>query len=187
MTTSPQFPPIPAAYQSPPHTPTLRDQLSTPRSQIVLGTCVCAAGGIAFFNLDPSQYAIYPQCYLYKTTGILCAGCGATRAVYALIHLRILEAMHDNVLLVCGLPLVAWSFSKAIARAWLTNSWSSQPIFRSREEIRSTSIGTGMIFALCLIYMVLRNIPLEAFEPLRPLGPLQPASYAAFLRFLTLI
>jgi hypothetical protein len=124
--------------------------------------------GLTVAQFDPNQYSFYPQCYLYKTTGILCAGCGATRAVYALLHGRFLEAMHDNVLLVCALPLIGWSLGKYLAQTWLANRWpNSPPVVRDRT-------GVVIIFGLFIAFSVVRNIPLEALDVIRPPGTFHP-------------
>lgn len=62
------------------------------------------AGGMAvvyFFN--PSAYHFYPVCQFHRLTGLNCPGCGATRALYALLHGDISIALRDNVLLVAGM------------------------------------------------------------------------------------
>ena len=64
--------------------------LST-RAQIVLATCACGGATAFLYAVDPSRHAVYPQCLLYNTTGIYCAGCGATRAIHALLHGRVLD------------------------------------------------------------------------------------------------
>src|ERR1700748_2436065 len=76
------------------------------RRQIAIGACACAGASLFLFAVDPSQHAVYPQCLLYNLTGIYCAGCGATRALYALLHGRVIEALHDHALFVAGLPLL---------------------------------------------------------------------------------
>src|ERR1700733_9675719 len=78
------------------------------RAPIVAMTCVCAGASAFLFAVDPSRHAVYPQCLLYNATGLYCAGCGATRALYALLHGRLLDALHDNVLFVAVLPVVLY-------------------------------------------------------------------------------
>ena len=124
----------------------------SPRAQIVLGTCACAAASLFVYAVDPSRTAVYPQCLLYNATGLYCAGCGATRALYALLHGRPLDALHDNVLFVAALP------------AWRANAWPRLYV-QPRRVLWS---GAG-IFALLVAFMVLRNLPGPAFDWLRPL------------------
>src|ERR1700722_17860564 len=78
------------------------------RAQIALAACACGGATAFLFAVDPNRHAVYPQCLLYNTTGIYCAGCGATRAMYALLHGRVLDALHDNVLFIAALPLLLY-------------------------------------------------------------------------------
>ncbi len=78
------------------------------RAQIALTACACGGATAFLFAVDPSRHAVYPQCLLYNATGIYCAGCGATRALYALLHGRLLVALHDNALFIAALPLILY-------------------------------------------------------------------------------
>jgi hypothetical protein len=69
---------------------------------------VAGAGILAvvyFFN--PSAHGFYPVCQFHQWTGLNCPGCGATRALYALLHGNFSTALHDNALLVLGLAATA--------------------------------------------------------------------------------
>jgi len=136
----------------------------SPRTQIVLGTCACAAASLFLYSVDPSRNAVYPQCLLYNATGLYCAGCGATRALYALLHGRLLVALHDNVLFVAALPLVLCVLAAHLLAAWRANAWP-----RVHVQPRRVLGGGVGIFALVVAFMVLRNLPGPAFDWLRPL------------------
>src|SRR3984957_16405231 len=96
---------------------------ANPRAQIVLGACACAGASLFVYSVDPSRHAVYPQCLLYNATGIYCAGCGATRAVYALLHGRVLDALHDNALFVAALPMLLYVVGTYLLSAWRENAW----------------------------------------------------------------
>lgn len=66
---------------------------------------------LAFF-LDPSESLFSPKCFFYYTAAVQCPGCGAQRAIHALLHLRFAEAFHYNALLVVLSPYL-------IVGAWL--------------------------------------------------------------------
>ena len=69
----------------------------------------------ALLLLPPAKFAIYPLCPIHKYLGLLCPGCGATRALAALLHGHLAEALHLNALFVLLLP-----FALAVAvRAYL--------------------------------------------------------------------
>jgi hypothetical protein len=135
------------------------------RAQIALAACTCGAASAFVFAVDPNHHAIYPQCFLYNATGIYCAGCGATRALYALLHGRVLDALHDNALFVASLPLLAYVIGSYVLRAWRVNSWPTVSI-DGRKALR---VG-GSIFAVMIVFMILRNLPGSLFDYLKPLA-----------------
>ena len=70
---------------------------------IWVGMAFCAA---VLFWFNPSEHAFYPFCIFYRTTGLLCPGCGSLRALHQLLHGHFLSAFHLNALLVLSLPVV---------------------------------------------------------------------------------
>ncbi len=135
------------------------------RAQIVAVGCACAGASAFLYAVNPTQHAIYPQCILYRTTGIYCAGCGATRALYALLHGRVLDALHDNALFIGALPFLAGLAGWYLLEAWQKKvwpDWSVQPRLLMRSGI--------WIFLTMLLFMVMRNFPGWPFELLKPLA-----------------
>ncbi len=62
---------------------------------------------------------LYPLCPFHAITGLLCPGCGATRALVALAHGHIHEAITQNALIVLLLPaLVVFAWEGARREAW---------------------------------------------------------------------
>jgi drug/metabolite transporter (DMT)-like permease len=82
-----------------------------------------------------------------------------------LLHGRLVEALHDNVLFVTLLPVALAMLATLTARAWREDRWPAvhipQRIFVSR--------GLGL-FAVALLFMALRNLPGAPFDLLRPLS-----------------
>jgi hypothetical protein len=69
----------------------------------------CATLLAVLFFFDPSETAIFPPCLIRLYTGWSCPGCGATRALHALLHLRLEEAWRYNKLWTAAAPvLAAW-------------------------------------------------------------------------------
>jgi len=133
------------------------------RAQIALAACACGGATAFLFAVDPSHHGVYPQCFLYNATGIYCAGCGATRAMYALLHGRVLEALHDNALFIAALPLILYIAGSYALAAWQANAWPQVDVDTAKLTRRSITI------VLILIgFMVLRNLPGVPFEWLRP-------------------
>ena len=135
----------------------------TTRAQIALAACACGGATAFLFAVDPSRHAVYPQCLLYNATGIYCAGCGATRAMYALLHGRVLEALHDNALFIAALPLILYIAGAYALAAWQANAWPQVPVDTGKLTRRSIAI-----VLLLLGFMLLRNLPGAPFEWLRP-------------------
>jgi hypothetical protein len=57
-------------------------------------------------RFPPSRYNYYPRCPIYTLFHIQCPGCGATRALAALLHGHISEALHLNALFTIAFPFL---------------------------------------------------------------------------------
>jgi hypothetical protein len=67
---------------------------------------IALLGGLAaavLWRFPPEVYDFYPMCPVYEYLHLRCPGCGATRAVAALLHGRLAEAMRWNALTVAML------------------------------------------------------------------------------------
>jgi hypothetical protein len=117
------------------------------------------------YAVDPNHHAVYPQCLLYNATGIYCAGCGATRAIYALLHGRVIEALHDNALFIAMLPFLLYVAGSHALAAWRTNAWPAINVDVPKLMRR------GIVFFLVMmVFMILRNLPGAPFDWLKPLS-----------------
>jgi len=135
------------------------------RAQILLAACGCAGLSTFLYAVDPTQHAFYPQCWLYNTTGIYCAGCGVTRAAYALLHGRLLDALHDNALFVTTLPLILFVAGSYTLAAWRSRSWPAM-----NADPRSVTKWGVAAMLLMIAFMAIRNLPGWPFSYLRPLS-----------------
>lgn len=72
---------------------------------VLIGSLLAAAGAAVLYTFDPAAYSFYPPCVFRALTGLLCAGCGATRAAHQLLHGNVAEAMRLNAMFVVGAPL----------------------------------------------------------------------------------
>lgn len=66
--------------------------------------------GVLYFNNPNLPDSRMPDCLFYKATSLYCPGCGTTRAIYALLHLKIGDAVRNNLFLFFFVPLVLLSF-----------------------------------------------------------------------------
>jgi hypothetical protein len=162
---SPRVIPVCTAADELPPVPRAQSGLLGPRGQIVLGSCACAAASLFVYAVDPTKTTVYPQCLLYNLTGIYCAGCGATRALYALLHGRVLIALHDNALFVAALPVLLYVLGTQVLRAWRDNAWP-----RLDVQPRGIAWNVAAIITLMIAFMILRNLPGEPFAWLRPVS-----------------
>jgi hypothetical protein len=80
---------------------------------------------------DPSTTPFYPRCAFHALTGWQCPGCGATRALYQLLHGHIREAVRFNAilfllgpfLLIAGGSEVRTYINDAPRPRWLERPW----------------------------------------------------------------
>lgn len=136
----------------------------TARAQIIAGACACGAFSAFLFAVDPSRHAVYPRCLFHEATGLYCAGCGATRALHALLHGRVLEALHDNALFVAVLPLVLFLVGRFALDAWRADAWPAVHV-----EGRTVARTGAAVFLVTIAFAIARNLPGTVFDWLRPL------------------
>jgi hypothetical protein len=80
--------------------------MNTPRVRANLLASAIVAVGALLYRFPPERYSFYPRCPISRWTHWRCPGCGATRAIAALLHGRVAEALHDNPLFVILAPLL---------------------------------------------------------------------------------
>jgi hypothetical protein len=110
--------------------------------------CASLGGAAILYNFPPEQYHFYPQCPVFRYLHLYCPGCGATRALAALLHLRIAEALHYNALVVVLVPVLLAYFA--------VGYWKSR-----RDEVftwpRVPALGLTALLVACAAFGVLRN------------------------------
>lgn len=126
----------------------------------VLGPAVVAAGTAAVLAYDPfADHAL--GCPFNQATGLLCPGCGATRAYWLLVHGDVAGALrHNALLLVAG----TWLVLNWFATAWPARVAGWPAWLRSSTEIPPRALHA--VAVLLVAFTVLRNVPTFAW-----LGP----------------
>ena len=115
------------------------------------------AGALMLFFLDPAQTPVYPVCLFHRLTGLDCPGCGTLRALHALLHGHWVVALHDNLLMVISLPLLAWlGFRFAWNRIQGRSTRTPRPLW------------LWLYLVAWLVFGVLRNLPFQPFASFAP-------------------
>jgi hypothetical protein len=94
-----------------------------------LVVCVGLAAAVLLL-FPPQQYGFYPACPVYRYLHVLCPGCGATRALAALLHGQVSEALRLNWLIMALLP-VCGAYGAMAYRRWLRGEkfvWPRVPV-----------------------------------------------------------
>jgi hypothetical protein len=140
--------------KNPPNAPPRSNR--APGSGLFLPAAIAAllaAGGAILFLFNPAQSGFYPFCLFYKTTGLLCPGCGGLRATHQLLHGHLFEALHLNALFVLAIPLgVLWAF-----RIWN---------LKRRDPSAHVIIKPAWLWIACavlIVFAIVRNLPFAPF------------------------
>lgn len=84
-------------------------ETSLPIKILIAAVTIIAAIVLIYIyaGYDPAaEGSMFPRCTVKTLTGLDCPGCGAQRAIHALLHGHILEALRLNALFVAELPLL---------------------------------------------------------------------------------
>jgi hypothetical protein len=132
-------------------------KISTPPSLGFFAAAMLTFAGTAaiavLFFFDPSRNNFYPGCTFHKLTGLNCPGCGATRALYALLHGNFPVALKDNALFIFALAALAARGAWFAAKHFLRKP--------AGEFLPPKILWAFLIVAV--IFTVLRNLPVFSF------------------------
>jgi hypothetical protein len=92
----------------------------------------------------PGRTNFYPACPIYEYLGIDCPGCGATRALAALLHARLIEALRLNALFVLLLPVAVAGAAECYRRAMRPGvfRWPQPPAYAVYATLVAAAIFT---------------------------------------------
>lgn len=113
-----------------------------------------------YFVVDPMKYALFPECPFYALTGLYCPGCGTQRAIHAILHGQVFEALGYNLLACMALPFILYS-----AAIMLLNTFYKKKITQNLFY-KTWFIHTILLFVV--LFWILRNLPLPGFQKLAP-------------------
>jgi hypothetical protein len=108
-----------------------------------------ASGSVVLFVFDPATSGLFPPCVFHALTGLHCPGCGSLRALHALLHGDVAQALAFNPLTTAALPLLLLGFVREARRiasgrdlAWRVPAWMIY----------------GLL-ALLVVFGIARNLP----------------------------
>ena len=77
-----------------------------PRVHANIIALAAIAAAVLLYEFPPERYSFYPACPVFRYLHLYCPGCGSTRALAALLHGNLVEALQYNPLFVALLPFV---------------------------------------------------------------------------------
>ncbi len=117
------------------------------------------AGIVILYFVDPAGASFLPPCPFHLVTGLWCPGCGSGRALHALLHGNVLDALDLNPLMVLSLPFLGYT---GVSHLCLSIRGKSLP------KISGGRFVGWFIVGIVLVYWVIRNIPVYPFTVLAP-------------------
>ena len=118
------------------------------RHKVLLAGFVLCLGAVAVFYLL-AQRGIAIACPFYKITGLLCPGCGNSRAAMALLELDIQGALGYNLLFPLEFLYIAWVYCCCCRQYLKTGRFTYRPPFVAADIT---------LLILLLIWWVVRNL-----------------------------
>ena len=115
---------------------------------------VVTLSAVVLLRYPPAQNDFYPQCPIHEYLRLQCPGCGATRALAALLGGHLVEAIHFNALVTLLLPF-AVTYGILCYRRFLQR----RPI----RGLQPPPIVTCAALIVVGVFTVIRNLP---FHPL---------------------
>lgn len=120
-------------------------QLAAPPAAIILTTAL-------LFFFPPAQYPFYPQCPIHQYLHLDCPGCGATRALAALLRGHLVEALRLNALTTLLLPIATFYATRSYIHLLRRHR---SPIPVPQPSHRTLQLAC----AITLAFTILRNLP----------------------------
>ena len=125
-----------------------------------IGLLIVIVGlAVLFFLLNPSEHQIFPRCIFNSLTGYYCPGCGSQRAIHSLLHLDFAGVIGNNFLFLPASLLILYHYLYRPFNKKFNKNLPNIFYYKSTPWI---------IFAVVVIFAVLRNLPWYPFSVLAP-------------------
>lgn len=105
-------------------------------------------------RFPPAQFSFYPQCPIHDYFDLECPGCGGTRALAALLHGHLAEAIHLNALVTLLSPFAA-AYGILCYHRFLQRKPLQWP--------QTRPIAVHVALAAAIVFTVTRNLPHHLF------------------------
>jgi Protein of unknown function (DUF2752) len=115
---------------------------------------VLALAAMLLLRFPPAEYNFYPGCPIHELLHLQCPGCGATRALAAMLHGHFAEAMNLNALVTLLLPFAAAYGILCYCR------------LLQRKAFRWPQPPPAILYAgftLAAVFTLIRNLPPHSF------------------------
>ncbi|HUF99443.1 MAG TPA: DUF2752 domain-containing protein [Ilumatobacter sp.] len=130
------------------HTTEAHATLAERAGPIAAGVGALAAAGYLAAN-DPVRSGWFVPCPFRELTGLVCPGCGITRAIHHLLRGDVIEAVRLNLFA----PLVVVALGLAWI-AWLSRDTFGRPMWRPQVNAVTAPVALMLLAA----YGVVRNL-----------------------------
>lgn len=110
---------------------------------------------LLFYFLNPENHQFFPQCPIYKMSGLYCSGCGSQRALHDLLHLDFKGAFGHNLLIIPSLLVLLIDVGQRFYNP------------KKSSLLQTKGVAWGFLIVIVL-FMVLRNIDAYPFTLLAP-------------------
>jgi hypothetical protein len=130
-----------------------------PRTLALVAAVVVPAALVLLYTLAPTESSWYPRCMFHRLTGLQCPGCGATRCLHALLHGDLRQAAAYNLFFLGLLPVFVVA---GVCQWWEALTGRRIPLRRMPPW------AVWALFALALVFWVVRNLPWAPFTYLAP-------------------
>lgn len=125
-----------------------------PPAAAAVGVAVLTgAAALVLAVRDPNESGSYPLCPTRALTGLDCPGCGALRAVHALVTGDPVRAAGHNLLLVAALPLALFHYVLWARPSVADSRWARRVL----HGLGRPAVGWGVV-ATIVVFTVVRNL-----------------------------
>lgn len=124
------------------------------RSTVITIWSLMLAGAVYVYAFEPGKAAFFPPCLFRALTGLICPGCGSTRAMHQILHGHFAAAFMLNPLFLLAIPFLLYAllrYSVVVMRGGIP---------------RQNALPASYIYALFVIvvsFWVFRNTPFYPF------------------------